>query len=612
MPYSAAQRKELKESFDKFDRNGDGQIDWQELLSAWNFVEEKKITGAQARDIITGADKDKDGFINFEEFLEVLGNKSLSDSTGFSAVVKKTDQINKVQAYSSTGGDTTHTYSEEERSAFTDWINEALADDEDLKGKLPISTSSPNALFDACKDGVLLCKLINYAVPETVDERVLNKKNLSPFRVMENQMLCINSAKAIGCNVVNIGSHDLVEARPYLLMGLIWQIIKMGLFAQINLANHPELYRLLEEGENIEDLMKLSTEQILLRWFNYHLKKSGNPKRVHNFSKDIADSEAYTLLLNQIAPRNLGIDTRGLNEKDLDKRAKIVLDNADKLKCKQFLKPKDIVSGNAKLNLAFVARLFDLHSGLDAVPQGEIEIIEETREEKSLRNWMNSLGVDPHVNYMYEDLRDGIVLLQLFDKIWPGIVEWKKVNYPPWKQPGGDMKKIENDNYAVNLAKQVNFSVVGIGGKDIFDKNKNLTLSIVWQLMRAFTLQTLQALSGTDKPIQDKEIVEWANKKLKAAKGYELKDGWKDSKLKTAVPVLDLIEIIRSGSVDFGLVNQSGDDESNLQNAKLAISSARKIGATVFALPEDIVELKTKMILTIFASLMAVDLGVKH
>jgi hypothetical protein len=28
----------------------------------------------------------------------------------------------------------------------------------------------------------------------------------------------------------------------------------------------------------------------------------------------------------------------------------------------------------------------------------------------------------------------------------------------------------------VNLAKQVKFSVVGIDGKNIFDKNKNLTL----------------------------------------------------------------------------------------------------------------------------------------
>lgn len=64
--------------------------------------------------------------------------------------------------------------------------------------------------------------------------------------------------------------------------------------------------------------------------------------------------------------------------------------------------------------------------------------------------------------------------LQLFDKVKPGIVKWEKVNKPPYKM-GGNMKKLENCNYAVDLGKQMGFSVVGIGGKDIFDGNK-LTL----------------------------------------------------------------------------------------------------------------------------------------
>ncbi|GFO01621.1 plastin-1, partial [Plakobranchus ocellatus] len=42
-----------------------------------------------------------------------------------------------------------------------------------------------------------------------------------------------------------------------------------------------------------------------------------------------------------------------------------------------------------------------------------------------------------------------------------------------------------------------------------------------------------------------------------------------------------------------------------LANARYAISMARKIGAKVYAVAEDIVEVKRKMMLTIFASLMA-------
>ena len=68
------------------------------------------------------------------------------------------------------------------------------------------------------------------------------------------------------------------------------------------------------------------------------------------------------------------------------------------------------------------------------------------------------------------------MLLQLFDKIKPGIVNWNKVNKPPFKQMGGKMKKIENCNYAVELGHELKFSLIGIGGEDIHNKTKTLVL----------------------------------------------------------------------------------------------------------------------------------------
>lgn len=57
-------------------------------------------------------------------------------------------------------------------------------------------------------------KLINVAVPGTIDERAINtKKALNPWERNENHTLCLNSAKAIGCTVVNIGTQDLIEGR---------------------------------------------------------------------------------------------------------------------------------------------------------------------------------------------------------------------------------------------------------------------------------------------------------------------------------------------------------------------------------------------------------------
>jgi len=44
-----------------------------------------------------------------------------------------------------------------------------------------------------------------------------------------------------------------------------------------------------------------------------------------------------------------------------------------------------------------------------------------------------------------------------------------------------------------------------------------------------------------------------------------------------------------------------------MANAKYAVSMARKVGARVYALPEDIAEVKSKMVMTVFACLMARD-----
>lgn len=143
----------------------------------------------------------------------------------------------------------------------------------------------------------------------------------------------------------------------------------------------------------------------------------------------------------------------------MTERAEVMLQQAAKLKCRSFVTPQDVVSGVYKLNLAFVANLFNQMPGLERPDESEmkqLEQVEETREEKSMinshvykhaksrslyfliihillffnvayRNWMNSMGVSPHVNWLYSDLTDGLVIFQLYDIIKPGIVNWKKV-----------------------------------------------------------------------------------------------------------------------------------------------------------------------------------------
>jgi hypothetical protein len=59
-----------------------------------------------------------------------------------------------------------------------------------------------------------------------------------------------------------------------------------------------------------------------------------------------------------------------------------MLQEADKLKCRVFLSPTDVCKGSFNLNLAFVAYLFNKHPALE-MPNEPLELIEETREEKS-------------------------------------------------------------------------------------------------------------------------------------------------------------------------------------------------------------------------------------
>lgn len=54
--------------------------------------------------------------------------------------------------------------------------------------------------------------------------------------------MALNSASAIGCQVVNIGAQDLKEGKPHLVLGLLWQIIKIGLFADIELSRNEGMY----------------------------------------------------------------------------------------------------------------------------------------------------------------------------------------------------------------------------------------------------------------------------------------------------------------------------------------------------------------------------------
>ncbi|XP_037396658.1 plastin-3 isoform X1 [Pygocentrus nattereri] len=624
---SKEELEELREAFGKVDLDSNGYISDYELHDLFKEAN-LPLPGYKVREIIqklmTEGDKDKDNKISFDEFVAIFQELKSSDiAKSFRKAINRKEGILAIGGTSElSSAGTQHSYSEEERFAFVNWINTALEKDPDCKHVLPMNPNT-NDLFKAVGDGIVLCKMINLSVPDTIDERTINKKKLTPFTTQENLNLALNSASAIGCHVVNIGAMDLREGKPHLVLGLLWQIIKIGLFADIELSRNEALAALLREGETLEDLMKLSPEELLLRWANYHLENAGWHK-INNFSSDIKlsdfsnsvkDSRAYFHLLNQIAPKGLkeneeriDINMAGFTEKDDLKRAEAMLVQADRLGCRQFVTSTDVVSGNPKLNLAFVANLFNKYPALTKPENQDIDwgLLEgETREERTFRNWMNSLGVNPHVNHLYGDLQDALVILQLYERI-KVPVDWNnKVNKPPYPKIGANMKKLENCNYAVELGKTTaKFSLVGIGGQDLNDGNPTLTLALVWQLMRRYTLNVLEDL-GDGQKVNDDIIVNWVNKTLSGAGKSTKISSFKDKEISSSLPVLDLIDAIQPGSIHYDLVKTGSlSEQDKLENAKYAVSMARKIGARVYALPDDLVEVKPKMVMTVFACLM--------
>jgi len=110
----------------------------------------------------------------------------------------------------------------------------------------------------------------------------------------------------------------------------------------------------------------------------------------------------------------------------------------------------------------------------------------------------------------------------------------------------------------------------------------------------------------------DEQIINWANTKAnenKTNNSHIQITSFKDNNLSSSLFFFDLLSAIEPRIIDWTLIKQ-GDGltlEDKTLNAKYAISVARKMGAVIFLLSEDIVEVKPKMIMTFVASIMALE-----
>ncbi|KAJ3167575.1 phospholipid scramblase 1 [Geranomyces variabilis] len=285
----------------------------------------------------------------------------------------------------------------EEADAFAEHVSNLIADAPELSRYLPVNGEN---LFTRLQDGVLLGAIINSVKANSVPLGKLNH-NINPahlatvattgpaaeekhsqeqtkaiFEATANLNICLAAAKHVAV-VVNIGSDDFLRKKVDLVLGLLWQLIRAHLMSDINVPSHPELIPLLSPGESLKELIALSQEQLLVRWVNYHMVRAGSSKRITNFGQDIADCDAYVILLSQIRPWDKEIEVRdallpGISSLAAPElRAACVLAAAERLNSRKFVRVANILAGHSRLNLLFVAGLFSRHIGIHLPSEDE-------------------------------------------------------------------------------------------------------------------------------------------------------------------------------------------------------------------------------------------------
>eukprot|EP01134_Creolimax_fragrantissima_P002997 CFRG2997T1 len=254
-------------------------------------------------------------------------------------------------------------------------INTILCEDVELKEMGLIPIVGRESLFESVKGGFLLGRLINTAKPSTIQESRIQKNPKNQMHIIENLNVCIDGARRVGCVLVNIGAEDILKEKESLVLSLLSQLAKIVLLDNIRITKHPELIRLVDSGigEDLGDVLNMAPEIILKRWVNHHLDNAQMCEhRITNFSSDIKDGTAYLYLLHQLAPEVVSLTD---DQAEPKKRYETIVSSIEKIGLEKLIGPDDIASGNPRLNMGFLAALFEARPGLHISMPNDSQII---------------------------------------------------------------------------------------------------------------------------------------------------------------------------------------------------------------------------------------------
>ena len=503
--------------------------------------------------------------------------------------------------------------------SFANKINKELKKDEAIKKyNLTIDPKDRADLFKKTANGVLLCHIINKIEPDTIPTKMINygypdaEPPMHPFKVVDNLNLAINSANAMGIKTMGATYSTITQGSVAIVLGLIWQMVEKLSLKDVNAIKHPGLINIVPGDKHIGEY---SEEELLLMWVNHHLEKNElyDGKKVTNLDKDFQDGSVYIALMKQVQPDDLMPPfTMAKFKADTCERRIEVVKMAERIGLDEFIDVEDMENGEKKSTTIFLAELFNLHPALGE-DDCEAWIDPDGTEEKTYKNWINSIGLDgvKPMTLFYPPMMNGLTYLKIMDLLEPGIVDWKRV--PTEEQMNnrlrGPMLKMINVNYVIETAtKMKNVEIISFSKDHILKGDPKMSKALTWQLLSIYTLSVIQDFLGEDvtspRAVENK-IIKWAQEKLISADKTSTFRNFADTSLADGKVLADLCDAIQPGSVKYEYL--SGIPQEDI---KYILAVCKMIGAKIYASAFHFEEetFDRKMVLTVFACLMKVDL----
>ena len=166
-----------------------------------------------------------------------------------------------------------------------------------------------------------------------------------------------------------------------------------------------------------------------------------------------------------------------------------MIDGSERMGVPRVIDSSSITGSNTKTNTLFCSYIFNTKHGLKPLdddcnfdPADLLDDdIEGSLEERQFRIWINSLGIDGvDVTDLYDDVKSGILLCKVADKIQPGSIDWKKVRDPPktiFDMQGNNGEFVRG---AKNKETGLDLKMIAIGGDNLAKGTKIDTLASCW------------------------------------------------------------------------------------------------------------------------------------